>query len=100
MSAAFVPLLPSVTPKAAPASVGLRVKIASPAPGAAASKPPALAPAAASAPLAASAAVSHSDQPAITLQRDGERITAIQIQCACGQLIHLDCEYQPAAEGK
>ena len=31
--------------------------------------------------------------PQVTLQRDGERVTQIRIQCGCGQVIELDCEY-------
>jgi len=30
----------------------------------------------------------------ITLQRDGERVSGIRIQCTCGQLIELQCVYQ------
>ena len=33
-------------------------------------------------------------QPEITLQREGDRITQIRIQCGCGQLIELGCQYQ------
>jgi hypothetical protein len=31
--------------------------------------------------------------PTVHLKRDGDRITQIQICCACGQVIELDCEY-------
>lgn len=31
--------------------------------------------------------------PEITLQRDGDRITQICIQCGCGQIIELGCQY-------
>jgi hypothetical protein len=31
--------------------------------------------------------------PVVTLQRDGERITGIRIECACGQVIELACSY-------
>jgi hypothetical protein len=31
--------------------------------------------------------------PTVTLKRDGDRVTQIQIRCACGQLIELDCTY-------
>jgi hypothetical protein len=34
-----------------------------------------------------------SPQPKITCQREGDRITHIRIQCACGQVIELACEY-------
>jgi hypothetical protein len=33
-------------------------------------------------------------QPVVTLQRDGERVTAIRIECACGQVIELVCRYE------
>ncbi len=32
-------------------------------------------------------------QPEITLQREGDRITQIRIQCGCGQIIELGCQY-------
>jgi len=32
-------------------------------------------------------------EPKISLQREGERITAIQIECTCGRIIELGCVY-------
>ncbi len=32
-------------------------------------------------------------KPVITLQREGERISGIRIECACGQVIELACSY-------
>lgn len=32
-------------------------------------------------------------QPQITFQRQGDQITHIRIQCSCGQVIELNCEY-------
>jgi hypothetical protein len=32
-------------------------------------------------------------EPKITLERDGERVTRITIQCACGRTIELACAY-------
>jgi hypothetical protein len=32
-------------------------------------------------------------KPSVTLQRDGDRVTQIRIQCVCGQVIELDCLY-------
>jgi hypothetical protein len=29
----------------------------------------------------------------VELKRDGERITQIRVQCRCGELIEIDCEY-------
>jgi hypothetical protein len=31
--------------------------------------------------------------PAITLERDGERVSRIHIVCSCGQVIDLECAY-------
>jgi len=36
-------------------------------------------------------------EPRVNIQRDGDRISGIQIQCSCGQVIDLACVYQ--AEG-
>ena len=32
-------------------------------------------------------------QPTLTLQRDGDKITGIRVECACGQVIELACSY-------
>ena len=32
-------------------------------------------------------------KPVVTLQREGERVTGIRIECACGQIIELACSY-------
>jgi hypothetical protein len=32
-------------------------------------------------------------EPHLTVQREGERITNIRIQCSCGQMIDLACVY-------
>lgn len=39
-------------------------------------------------------------EPRVTIQRDGDRITHLRIQCSCGQLIDLACVYDspPAAK--
>lgn len=31
--------------------------------------------------------------PSITLDREGDRIVRIRVQCGCGQMIELDCGY-------
>lgn len=31
--------------------------------------------------------------PKVTFQRDGDRITGIRIECGCGEVIELACEY-------
>ena len=38
----------------------------------------------------------HQCEPHVTLQRDGERVSAIRIQCGCGQVIELACVYETA----
>jgi len=32
-------------------------------------------------------------EPQVALQRDGDRVTGIQIRCSCGQVIDLVCYY-------
>ena len=39
-------------------------------------------------------------EPQVLLQRDGDRVTNIRIQCSCGQVMDLACDYgaaKPAA---
>jgi len=35
-------------------------------------------------------------EPSVSLQSDGDRITSIRVQCACGQVMELACVYEPA----
>jgi hypothetical protein len=35
-------------------------------------------------------------EPRVTIQRDGDRITHLRIQCGCGQVMDLACIYEPA----
>jgi len=35
-------------------------------------------------------------EPHVTLQHEGGRVSAIRIQCACGQIIELACVYEKA----
>ncbi len=39
-------------------------------------------------------------EPRLSLQRDGERITNIRIQCSCGQIMELACVYDEPAKAK
>ncbi len=49
-------------------------------------------------PLAAlSSSPCAAPEPTLTLERDGDRVTRITIQCPCGHVIELACE--PDAEG-
>jgi hypothetical protein len=36
-------------------------------------------------------------EPHLSVQRDGDRISSIRIQCNCGQTIDLACLYEPPA---
>jgi hypothetical protein len=38
--------------------------------------------------------------PRLSLQRDGDRITSIRVQCSCGQVIDLACVYDNASIAK
>ena len=48
-------------------------------------------------PAAASPASPHTcvkaATPLVTFKREGDRVTQIHIQCPCGQIVVLDCEY-------
>jgi len=32
-----------------------------------------------------------SAKPTLTLQRDGDRVTHVRVECGCGQVIELEC---------
>jgi hypothetical protein len=34
-----------------------------------------------------------SGDPRVTLEKDGDRVTSIRIECVCGKIIVLNCEY-------
>jgi hypothetical protein len=92
MSAAFVPLLPGVATAGSHTSFITRVK---PMPTAApaafqATTPSNLKP---EPPAAAPAAHVPHGPPKVTLERQGEVITHIRIECSCGQVTELKCEY-------
>ncbi len=39
-------------------------------------------------------------EPRLSVQRDGERIANIRIQCSCGQVMELACVYDEPAKTK
>ena len=43
------------------------------------------------------AAMDDPREPRVTLQRDGGRVSAIHVQCACGRNIELSCVYESFA---
>lgn len=36
---------------------------------------------------------SHPGKPTISLKKDGDRVTHIRVECACGQVVELECAY-------
>jgi hypothetical protein len=50
--------------------------------------------------VGASANRSSNCEPRVTLQREGDRVAGIRIQCSCGQVIDLACAYQEVAAAK
>ena len=93
MSAAFIPLVPGATTASSHTSFITRVKplqaVAAPSafepvtPASLKPEPP---------PPAPAAHVPHGP-PKVTLERQGEVITHIRIECSCGQVTELKCEY-------
>jgi hypothetical protein len=47
--------------------------------------------------LSGAGARGSSCEPRVTVQRDGNHVSGIRIQCSCGQVIDLACVYQPDA---
>lgn len=39
-------------------------------------------------------------EPHLSLQRDGDRIVSIRVQCGCGQVMDLACVYDEATKAK
>jgi hypothetical protein len=39
------------------------------------------------------AASSDGAEPKVTLERKGDRVSRIRIECCCGHVIELDCDY-------
>lgn len=89
MNEAFVPLTGKVSPN--PAAEPFVVKVLAKATGAAVPfQPPGARPGGTSAPAAHD---EHAGQTHVSLVRDGERITAVRVQCGCGEVIELQCVY-------
>lgn len=38
-------------------------------------------------------------EPRVSVQRDGDRVTSIRIQCTCGQVMDIACVYDQAGQG-
>lgn len=44
-------------------------------------------------PPAAAVRAAAGPPPTVTVQRNGDLVTQIRVQCGCGQVIELDCHY-------
>ncbi len=86
----FVPLLKKASPDTTPS---FRVKVVADAGPAAPFHPcPRPEPSALGPGASAPPAPAHGD-PTVTLERDGDRITGIRIECSCGRVTELTCVY-------
>jgi len=47
---------------------------------------------------ASPAAVPNSCEPRVSVQREGDRVMSIRIQCSCGQVLDLACVYPEPAK--
>jgi hypothetical protein len=86
MSSSFKPLLTAV-----PAEANKRATFT-----ARVVRQPAASPFQAAAPAHAhgpSAAAGSGEQPKVTVERQGDRISRIIVTCSCGEVIELDCRY-------
>ena len=91
MSDTFVPMGPAILSAAGNGFTPLPFK---PAPFAAAkTAPPANGNGSAAAPTAHPSTSHNCPPPKVTLQKQGEVVTGIRIQCSCGQVIELNCVY-------
>jgi hypothetical protein len=89
MAEPFIPFVPAKVPVAQVAQAAAQLQVLPPAE---ASSPPFKAVSAA-AHLHSMTAAGLSQPPKITLQRTGEKVTGIRIECTCGQMIELECSY-------
>ncbi len=83
MSESFIPLAPATAGSREAAFTSIRFKGL--APGSAQSGP--------NPPGSAGAGTEACSKPVVTLQRNGEIVSGIRIQCGCGQVVDLACVY-------
>ena len=91
----FVPLT-STLPRPAGDRMGFQTTVIAQA-GATQKLPAFAAPAAASQFAAAVPQPKAACEPKVSVQRDGTRVTGIQVLCSCGEVIDLTCVYDAAA---
>ena len=92
----FVPFEPAISQ--GPAEPGPRLKVV-PKPGSGSPSPPDFTPVDSTSGTPIATTSSHHTHgtagasPIVSLQRDGDRITVIRVECSCGQVIELNCSY-------
>jgi hypothetical protein len=95
MVESFVPLLPVATPTGESKPSSYRLKVMPSTQTSESFKPieprPAVPPA--TIPHACAPTSVANARPIVTLEREGDQVTHIRIQCACGQVIEIECEY-------
>jgi len=79
----FVPLMPPASARRPAAFAALNLS-GLPQPAADSSKP---------VPATTAALPAPCSKPTVTLQRNGDLVTGIRVQCACGQVVDLSCVY-------
>ena len=92
MTAAFVPLVPGVTTNSAP-TIPIRVKPIPATPAVFELATPAKLKAETTSATPAPAPHVQHGPPKVTLEKHGETITHIRIECGCGQVTELKCDY-------
>ena len=102
MSTEFIPLTPPAAAGAHPGSEGFRPAVLSPdvvarrafVSGVPDNVHPLPLPASAQVPgMPSEPAAQPVSAPVVTLQREGDRVTGIRVQCTCGEVIELNCVY-------
>lgn len=97
MNSGFTPIAPNAPGKLAVPASPLPAARPAPAPNLAPA-PAAAAPASLPAFRPVCTPTAHAGQPVlgepkITLERDGDRVTKIKVQCVCGHIVELSCLY-------
>ena len=94
MSPEFIPLLPDTAPSSRITRAGTSPACDAPRDtGFAPLLPTGTSPTSRTAHAVAPTAPAHERLPIVTLKRDGDRVTRIQVRCSCGETVELDCVY-------
>jgi hypothetical protein len=93
MATDFVPLSNAASPSGPPNRANFRVSVLPGAANTEAFRPLQPGPGTAAHASSQAGPAATSGKPIITLQREGDRVTQIRIECVCGEIILLDCQY-------